>query len=169
MSIAFSLLTITFLGFITYEDFRYRAITWFVFPLAATVIIADNIYSETMVLVDIFLNVFYIAVQLIIITVYLSIKNKRFVRIWTGYLGAGDILFFLILCLFFSPVNFVLFYLGSLVITVIVVVVMRKFHSSFSLIPLAGIQSALLAILIIIGLFQNSVNYKVDAGFIGVF
>jgi hypothetical protein len=164
MSLAYSLLVIVILILIAYQDFRFRAVSWLWFPLLAGIMILDNIHCST---VDASLNIFllnlaFVVIQLLVVTVYLSIKNKAFVRIWQHHLGLGDILFFMILCLFFSPVNFILFYLGSLICCIIGVLCVRKFNAAITLIPLAGIQSALLVVLIVLNLMTRSIDYHVD-------
>ncbi len=160
----FSLPILIVLGFITYEDFKFRAVTWYLFPLLALIILIEDIvvYTTAMSLHVFVINFLFIIVQLIAVTLYLSIKNKKWVWIWEQYLGLGDILFLLVLCLFFSPVNLVVFYISSLLLTVIAVLLLRKIYPSFVIIPLAGLQSGCLAALIIIDLLVSTMNYKVD-------
>lgn len=160
----FSLSILILLGFIIYEDFKFRAVTWYLFPLLALIILIEDIvvYTSVMSLHIFAINFLFILVQLIAVTFYLSIKNKKWVWIWEHYLGLGDILFLLILCLFFSPLNLIVFYLGSLLLTVIAVLLLRKIYPSFAIIPLAGLQSGFLAVLIILNLLVSPMNYKVD-------
>lgn len=168
MLFAFSLAIVIILGIIVYQDFKFRAVTWVLFPLLATVIVLDNIFVHALpMVVDFYLiNFCFISVQLCLIILYFSFKNKRIVKLWDQHLGAGDILFFMILCLFFSPINFLLFYIGSLLLTVVVVLVLRRSYSSINVIPLAGIQSAFLAVLIIVNLFTNRLEFKHDPNLI---
>lgn len=164
MSPLFSLPILLVLGFIIYEDFKFRAVTWYLFPLLAVIILIENIvvYTSVMSLQIFVTNFFFIVIQLIAVTFYLSIKSKKWIWIWEQYLGLGDILFLLVLCLFFSPLNLIVFYLGSLILTVAAVLLLRKVYPSLAIIPLAGLQSGLLAALIILNLFMSSMNFKVD-------
>ncbi|MFD1001312.1 hypothetical protein ACFQ21_18425 [Ohtaekwangia kribbensis] len=164
MSLVFSLPTLLILGFIIYEDFKFRAVTWYLFPLLAVIILIENVvvYTSAMPLQIFIINFLFIAIQLMAVTLYLSIKNKKWIWIWEQYLGLGDILFLLVLCLFFSPLNLIVFYIGSLVLTVVAVLLLRGAYPSFAIIPLAGLQSAFLAALIIFNLLISPTNYKVD-------
>jgi hypothetical protein len=159
-----SLAIVMILAIIVYQDFKFRAVSWILFPLLAAIILLENIFIHALpVFADFYLiNFGFIAVQLVLITLYFSLRNKRWVKLWEQHLGAGDILFFLILCLFFSPVNFLLFYLGSLIVTVVVVLVLRRVRTDMNVIPLAGIQSGLLAVLIVASLFTNTLEFKND-------
>jgi hypothetical protein len=164
MLLTFSLVMIGILGAIAYQDFKFRAIAWPLFPLLACVVVSGNMFVNISggPAASFFINLCFVVMQLFVITLYLSVKERRFVKIWHDHLGAGDILFFFILCLFFSPINFIVFYLGSLLTTVVAVIVFRFFSTSLTRIPLAGIQSALLAILVVVKLFLPSINYSLD-------
>jgi len=164
MSPLFSLPILLILGFIVYEDFKFRAVTWYLFPLLAVIILIENIvvYTSVMSWQNFIINFVFIIVQLIAVTLYLSMKNKKWIWIWEEYLGLGDILFLLVLCLFFSPLNLIVFYLSSLILTVIAVLLLRKIYPSFAVIPLAGLQSGFLAALIIFNLLTSPMNFKVD-------
>ncbi len=164
MSPVFSLPILIVLGFIIYEDFKFRAVTWYLFPLLALLILVEDIvvYISLMSFQVFVINFLFIIIQLITVTLYLSIKNRRWVWIWEQYLGLGDILFFLVLCLFFSSFNLIIFYLGSLLLTVIAVLLLRRIYPSFIIIPLAGLQSCFLAALIVFNLLVSPINYKVD-------
>ena len=164
----FSLAIVVVLTVIVYQDFKFRAVSWILFPLLASMLVLENIFIHALPLfVDFYLiNFCFVAAQLCLITLYLSIRNKKFIKIWDQHLGAGDILFFIILCLFFSPVNFLLFYIGSLLFTVIVVLLLKRSYVGIAVIPLAGIQSGLLAVLIILSLFTKTLEFKNDPNLI---
>jgi hypothetical protein len=158
------------LAFIAYQDFKFRAVTWFLFPLLAIVIIIENYFLLPLSLLfyPFLINFLFFGIQLVLITIYLSLKKKTLIKVWENYLGLGDILFFIILCLFFSPINFILFYLISLVFTILAVFIINRRSKVITLIPLAGIQSLMLMALVILNLFATSVNYKIDINLFGL-
>tara|TARA_R110000850_G_scaffold177270_2_gene303137 strand:- start:216 stop:494 length:279 start_codon:yes stop_codon:yes gene_type:complete len=71
------------------------------------------------------------------------------------YLGLGDILFFLLLALGLTTEVFLVFYLSSLILSLVLGLVFYKNRT----IPLAGIQSVLLSTVIVLQ----------SAGFINIF
>lgn len=164
MLILFSLTIVIILSIIVCQDFKFRAVTWILFPLLTLVIVLENTIVYNLPLFPSFylINFCFVAVQLCLITLYFSVKRGKFIRLWESHLGLGDILLFLILCLFFSPVNFLLFYTGSLILTGVIVLAMRRSYSTIEVIPLAGIQSGLLALLIVLSLFVTQIKFKSD-------
>ncbi len=135
------ILAIGLLGIVVFQDFRQRAISWLLIPgllvlFAAMAISANNLNDAAF---NGLINLAFVAIQLICLTAWFSLKNRKFTNIVNSYLGIGDILFFCVLCLAFSPVNFIFFYLGSLILTIIGFVSysgLRK--ESNKEIPLAG-------------------------------
>lgn len=150
--------------YITYQDFKYRAIPWIVFPLLVIVIVILNYLGNKEELSFIFLmiNTMFVITQMLLITIYLSLKEKRVVKVWERYIGWGDILFFAILCFFFSPGNFIAFYIISLLFTIVSVLGIKAVNTNFTEVPLAGIQSGLLAILLILNWHGQYVNIMSD-------
>src|ERR1700743_489851 len=102
--------TMAVLALIFLQDVRGRAVYWFLFPLlaAALVSIRFNLHEA-------WINMVFIVVQLLILTVYFSLKSSQWVNITTQLLGLGDILFLVCIALYFPVLSFLLFYTGSLV------------------------------------------------------
>lgn len=101
--------------FIIYEDFKYRAIHWIwlaLFTILILVLLPFNFLNVTF-------NLFLIGVQLLGVTIYFSLKSRKWINITKDFLGIGDILFFLPLCLLFTPENFIWFFISSLIFTLI--------------------------------------------------
>ena len=59
-------------------------------------------------------NLAFVSVQMGILFIYLSIKNRTLTNIFKGYLGLGDLLFLVMICIALSPINFILFYIDPL-------------------------------------------------------
>jgi hypothetical protein len=78
------------------------------------------------------------------LTLYFLLKHRRIVNITDQYLGMGDILFFLILALYLSVLNFLLFFVGSLLFAGIYQALIIKYRNNNRHIPLAGLQALLL-------------------------
>lgn len=138
---------------ITFQDFKQRQISWFLIPLLfiALVIKSLSIINLKELAQYTAINFSFIAIQLLLLTLYMSIKNKKFTNIIDSYLGLGDILFFVTICACFSPINFIVFYLVSIIFTLIGFVFYRAIYKSKETeIPLAGSMSFLLVVVIIL-------------------
>lgn len=154
---------------IFYQDMKERAVSWFLFPALAVSIFLLTIFKNNfeIILSNILFNLGFIALQIISLTLWISFKNKRFVNIFTNYFGVGDLLFFIAISSYFSPVNFVLFFVISLLsILVLWIFVSKRIRERN--IPLAGLMSAVMTIVFVLNFafpeicFQNDfqiINY----------
>ena len=153
------------LAVIVFQDFKYRAISWYLIPLAFLTLLAKGLATTTTIIFfeNSFFNAVFILLQLILISVYISIKNKKRTNIVNSYLGIGDILFFAVLCVAFSPANFIVFFIVSLVLTLIGFIVYKIiFKSAKAEIPLAGAMAVLFILLIVTGKFTAGFNLYND-------
>ncbi len=146
---ALKLMIVLFLLFILYQDLKYRAVYWVCFPALFILFIALSlgIKLPRIFLSDGLTNAFFLAVQLGLLVAYFSLKERKWITITTDRLGWGDILFIFVTGAYFSPLNYILFYTGSLLL-VSVLTAGGCFRSGRG-IPLAGIQAALLSVLIL--------------------
>ena len=133
------------LGFMTWEDTRYRAISLWTFPVLFGGILFAQIHAtsweETFWMVKV--NLILISVQFGGIWLYLTLKYQKWVHPLQGYLGGGDVLFWLALLPAFSPLTFLLFFIASLGIALTVHSTFRRyrFYGDAERIPLAGLQA----------------------------
>jgi hypothetical protein len=144
------------------EDFRYRAVSWWIFPLLA--LVNTGMEFKQIEPGSILLNTCFTLLNLAMLTLYVGLKEKKIVNITLSYLGWGDILFWLAACLLFSPINFICFFIASLFITMIVSLVFKSYFlkQEFKTIPLAGMQSVTLLILLIIKISTIGFSFRND-------
>ena len=152
------------LTLVTYQDFKFRAVSWAIFPLLIAAMTIENVLKPgpKITTIGIGINVTFVLTQLILLTLYLSAKQRAFVRVWDAHIGPGDILFFIVLACFFTPFNFICFYVLSLLLTVAIVVMLKRYFPSFQQVPLAGIQSGLLLLLLIGNVAFGFADFKSD-------
>lgn len=134
-----------------YQDFRHRGIYWWMFPIVSILLTWNTLQLvslETMVNAIIKSSLF-LAIQLIILTAYLSIKQKQLVNILTGSFGLGDLLFLVALTMGLSFLNYVAFYIISLLLVIIFsLFTIKRSNMEGYKIPLAGYQAIFFAILL---------------------
>jgi len=150
---------------ITIEDFKKRMIWWGWIPILcftgiglalAEIPVTEFFQYATF-------NLGFILLQLILVTGWFSIRNRKLINISKEHLGIGDILFFLPLCLLFSPINFILFYLSS-IICILTGYLIFKFISSSktNTIPLAGGISVFVICFFVGNFFLSCNRYSDD-------
>lgn len=134
---------------VSLQDFKYREVYWWVFPYLIAVSIWFN--QSLMTIESVTYNSIFMLIQLISVVFYLLLKNrKKNSGSLKGYLGLGDILFFIVLIVSFSALNFVVYYMLSLFVAALATTAYNFFTHKKVTVPLAGIQSAGLILLLII-------------------
>ncbi len=125
---------------IIWQDFKNRSLHLFL--LIAFWGTTFLIGKDSLATSDYILNIGFIALQLLILTIYFSIKEQKFINIIDRYLGLGDILFFIGLAFLFPFASFVLFFLISIGFAILfsIISTIRK-HSISNNIPLAGLMA----------------------------
>jgi len=84
----------------------------------------------------------FIVLQLLFLTLYFSVRNRKFVNITSGLLGMGDILFLLSTAFYLSTLNFLFFYIVSLIGALLLWLTLQSLSTKKNkYIPLAGFQS----------------------------
>jgi len=167
--VACTVLVCVLLLFTFYQDMRYRGVYWWVFPLLfLTLAYLASMRKSAEQIVEAFsLNTMFIVLQLFFLLCYLSLKNKKIMYKLNGYLGLGDILFILVTGVYFSVLNFMLFYLMSLVLVVIAELFRLNKHKTGT-IPLAGYQSVILLVCMLADWKLESINLLNDHWLLGI-
>ncbi|WP_208112289.1 hypothetical protein [Pedobacter metabolipauper] len=143
----------------------YRAVYWVCFPLLAVVfvILKYRLTDTQQTVSDAAYCISFLLVQLFILWIYFLIKHKKPVNIANGYLGWGDILFLLTAAFYLSPVNYVIYYILSLILVLTYVVLKTSLSKKTDKhIPLAGLQAAILALFLIIDYISPKLTLYAD-------
>ncbi|MDB5145474.1 MAG: hypothetical protein JWQ66_4187 [Mucilaginibacter sp.] len=137
--------TLAILLLIFLQDLKARAVYWFLFPLLAVMLVVIR-FQHPVVLPELaqsaMINIGFILVQLIILTLYFSLKSKQWINISNGLLGLGDILFLMSIAFYLSVLNFLFFYISSLIGVLLLWLIGQAVSlEKNKYIPLAGLQS----------------------------
>jgi hypothetical protein len=92
------------------------------------------------------MNCLFLVLQFLLVSVYFSIKNRHWVNITSELLGWGDILLPLTIAFYLSVLNFLFFYIVSLVVSLLIWVIWQMIAGKSKQIPLAGFQALCLTI-----------------------
>lgn len=138
------------LGVSAFQDFRYRAISWINFPLLFALCIMLGILDQGLwhMLYNLLYIFLFVVLQLLLVTLYFSIRKARIINIVNNYLGIGDILFLLAISPIFTLSHFIVFVVFSLCLTLILfsIIELLKLKRKPT-IPLAGFLAAILIVL----------------------
>ena len=93
-------------------------------------------------------NVIFFLVTVGILVAYMSFKNKKFQNPFENYFGFGDFLFYVSVAPLFFLENYVIFFVFSLIIAIVLQVSLRKIIKEKT-VPLAGFAAFFLFFLII--------------------
>jgi Flp pilus assembly protein protease CpaA len=150
-----------------YQDFKKRQVSLLL--LAALFLLFFIIAYQTegslkVVFKNFLINAGFILAQILFVKIYFSIKNKRNETLLDRYIGKGDVFFFIISCLAFSVTWFIPFYIGSLIIALIITIIFNGITKARKVqIPLAGIMSIIMVLSITIKLAHNSFSFYDDS------
>jgi hypothetical protein len=145
------------LVFFVYEDFKSRTIHLYLFlPLILLVVYNATLQkSLAEVLTSLVFNIGYVSLLIGVTSSYIYFRYRRFDLF--KFIGAGDLLFLFAIAPMFEPLIFVVFVTLSFVIALLGHVVFQRISSryaGFETVPLAGYQSACMALFILF----NSLN-----------
>lgn len=142
-------------GIICYQDFKERAVFWFLFPLLAISLCTLQIMhiSTPFFYVSIVTNIALITLILVLLYLYARfILKEDFID---HSLGLGDVLFFYALGIGFPPISFSLLFASSILFSLLVYLVLKK-KLNVKTVPLAGFMALYLIFVIVYSIFFNS-------------
>jgi hypothetical protein len=149
------LASIAVLSWLTYEDLRYRAVTWWCFPVLFLLLSVDAWQNShwkawfQMLLI----NIGFVSIQLALVSLYFSAKHRKWVLLTNGFLGLGDVLFFLCFCGAMVTPFFVVFYIVSLIGSLFLAILIPSIRKNG--IPLAGLQALFLILVLVYSYVQG--------------
>lgn|ERR1035437_3757971 len=140
---------------IAYQDFKYRAIHWLLFLLICVLFIIDALTSMSLIQYakNVYYNLILIVFQLTLLYLFYVIKGRNLKSILNKIIGTGDVLFILLLSLFFSWHSFLFYYIGGLVFSIIIWLLLKHLliiEEEF--VPFAGLMAVFCILIIIIEL-----------------
>lgn len=140
------------LGIIVYQDFKYRAIHVFlavsVFAIGSILLWLDQNSLSTLINTSLF-----VITVVVLLWVYISLKQNEITNPFTNNIGIGDVLFFFAITPLFSFHNYIVFFITGMILTILFSLVFKKLIKN-KFIPLAGILAGYLVLLKVSTLFM---------------
>lgn len=138
---------------IFFQDVKSRSVHWVLFPVLTGLLLLLHYFDTNGSLLSwqsVIFNIAFFVGQIVLVTAYFSVKNRKLTNITNELLGIGDVLFILSITCYLSIFNFLFFYIASLVIVLIVWLAWQMVSANKSKhIPLAGLQAILFAAFLI--------------------
>lgn len=154
-----NIISILMLLVLFFQDFRMRAIHWSPLIILFFTILAEAFHAQgfSEVAGMVLRNTFFLMIQGIVLVLYYLVKGRSVKSIINVSIGSGDILLFLITTFCFSMVNFVIFYILSLILSLVLwLTVTMLFSPTEKSVPLAGLTSATLVLIFVFDRFSFS-------------
>jgi len=148
------------------QDIFSRSLYWICFPVLAALLFVIQLLSHESaaeVWVPGVINIGFLTIQLLVVSAYFSLKYKRWVNVTQELIGWGDVLFLLSISFYLSVLNFLFFYVGSLLLIVFGWFCWQLISGNRTKqIPLAGLQALLLAVLLVCSWWYKPINLNDD-------
>jgi hypothetical protein len=159
-----SIILIILLFSIAYQDFKYLQVSLYIY--LATFFIAFFINLTTNGLKELLsftlTNFALLLIQLAVILFYIFVKDKKVSTLFK-YIGLGDFVFFAVICLMLSPLNFIVFQIVSFLVILALHFFLKKVRTFNNVVPLAGYQALMSIILILLDWSISSFSRFNDA------
>ncbi|KAA9324914.1 hypothetical protein [Adhaeribacter soli] len=172
--VLFVLVALGLLLLILIQDLKDRAVTWFLFPALALVcyFYSARLLSHAAVWQNWLLNIGFLACELAFISLYLMLKHRKLVWPMQGYMGWGDVCFWVAAAFLFPLPNFAVYFLVSLLFSLIIHLWLRHvsgFYAQKHTVPLAGFQALFLAGLFLVQIFVPALIFTDEFLVVGLF
>ncbi|WP_299883432.1 hypothetical protein [uncultured Lacinutrix sp.] len=149
----------------TYQDFVSRSIHVALPVIVFIIALVLNYLSLNLTIYDTLYNVLFITINIISLVLYFSIKSKQLTNPIDNAIGIGDIVLFFAITPLFKTTSFILFFIISLLLTLIIHNVINLFKD-VKTIPLAGYLAGFLAGFLAINIIIKNV-FKINILFNG--
>lgn len=138
------------LGAIIYQDLKYRHlhILWPIIIFITGIYDLFTKFNSQNSIMLVITNGGFLLLTFVVLVGYMGLKNKGFENPFENYFGLGDLLFYIAVTPFFMLTNYVLFFIFSMIFSIMIYLVFKKLLDKNS-IPLAGYASILLILFIV--------------------
>lgn len=127
------------------QDIIGRSVYWIAFPVLTALFISVRIGQHQHIAElwqSTLINLLFLGLQLLIVSVWFSLKRGHWVDITAKMIGWGDVLLLVAIAFYLSVLNFLFFYISSLIVVLMSWLCIQFFISRKDKhIPLAGLQA----------------------------
>lgn len=135
------------------QDYKHRLVYWFLYFLVGIVsfLLQLTWFNWPIVAVNAGLNICFVSIFLIIGFIYARlIKKEPFLN---HSIGSGDVFLFFSICFLFPTFTFILFFVFSLIFSLVIHLLLKKRYSFHQTVPLAGYMSLFFSFVLLFSFF----------------
>lgn len=156
MKIFIEILFLIVLGILFYQDMKEQKVSlWMLLLGLFSGGFLHFLHQDSLVFLStILINLLFVSIIFSVLLLYSKFKLQK--NIFAVF-GLGDLLFFTILAVSLPILSFLMVFVFSTIFSLILFLILKK-HFTTNTVPLAGLQSLFLAIVLIINTFIDSVN-----------
>jgi hypothetical protein len=145
------------------QDLRMRMISGILLPLLLAGLVTRMFVAPGFSIYQALFNLAFLAAQFALLTLFYILRRGSASGLIDTHIGLGDLLLLPVLCFAFSPLNFLVFYVSALLVTLLCFLGWKRLSGKpVTTIPLAGGISAYLILVIMTGLASHFDRYNDD-------
>lgn len=155
MILVLKILVILGCTLIAFQDFKERAVTWTLFPIVGILMVTMYLVTVDFAQVYPFVltNLFIVSLIVLLLWAYTRyISKMEFLNV---SFGLGDLLFFYAFAIGFPTITFLILFVAAIVFS-LVVFLFAKTNDNDETIPLAGLMSTFLGVILMVSFFPES-------------
>lgn len=148
-------LTLAGCGIMVFQDFKYREVSWVLFPILGLTLGVLHLFHVDLSLfcVSVLGNAVVVSgILLILWAVTKFIFKKAFLNV---SFGLGDVLFLYAIALGFPTITFIYLLVGSICFSLVAFILLNRFKK-MKTVPLAGLMGIFLMAVTLLTLFPNT-------------
>ena len=157
------IMVVALLAIVVWQDFKDRSISVWVLALLTVTVLTHTMVLGVFSMVEIAGNMLFIAVQLGLLNLLVYFYRHHWLMHGEKWIGWGDIVFFAVAACCFSTMNFIVYYVVSLLLVLAVVLAAMAFGRFIRTIPLAGSQAMLLMVIMMADYANSGRQLYVDS------
>jgi len=150
----FFISSLILLGIIIFQDFKSRAIWWFLAPVLFFAQLGYAIAQNSFSMRSTLLNIALILTNIGSVWLYFYFRKKGKLEFFKEMFGLGDLLMLIALSVLFSPYNFILFFILSCILSLALHYILIYLKVGNRTIPFAGYIALFYAVLFISDTFN---------------
>lgn len=139
------MIILVLLAIILVQDWRDREVSLWVLISTLVLSIGVSTYENVHLLTkNLWVNGLLITIQVLLLYLFLAVKNKTLKFSLFKYLGGADVIMFVILIPLIPFYQFLRFYVTCLVFSLVTFLLFKSFKNKHNTVPLAGLMSVCL-------------------------
>lgn len=153
MDFYFKILLVVLFILIFIQDYKQRLVYWFLYFFVGicSLCLQLTFFDWQTIAINTFINISFISILVVSGFLYCKlIKKEPFLN---HSIGIGDIFMFVSLCFLFPAITFILFFVFSLIFSLMIHLLLKEKYTIHNDVPLAGYMSLFFSFILLFSFF----------------